>query len=279
MTYSIIARDPKTGRFGMAVATRWFGVGRIVGFTQCGVGVVATQSFVHPGYGPDGLRLMKTGKTASATLKQLLAADPMGATRQVAMIDAKGRSAAHTGKGCVRYANHVKATNVSAQANMMLSDGVPEAMIDAYCSSEGDFGDKLVAALVAAEAIGGDIRGRQSAAMFVSGPDGAPSWQKEIDIRVDDHRKPLVELKRLLGVSRAYDLLGAFEDGSKRPSKAARQALKFAPGDDQIAFYVSQTGGQAPWATTLFKQVLKKNKNWSEYSDRIEQARKSWPKQ
>ena len=166
-TYSIVALDPETGELGVAVQSHWFSVGALVPWARAGVGAVATQSLVEPGYGPLGLELMAAGKTASQALDALKVADAHPEIRQVAMVDAEGNVAAHTGDNCIPEAGHRTGENYSVQANLMANDTVPDAMARAFESAEGDLAARLLAALQAAEAAGGDIRGKQSAAILV----------------------------------------------------------------------------------------------------------------
>lgn len=175
-TYSIVARDPATGELGVAVQSHWFGVGAIVPFAEAGVGAVATQSFVDPSYGPLGLELVRAGRTAPEALAGLLEADPHPDVRQVAMIDAAGNVAAHTGENAIIAAGHHTGENYSVQANLMGSETVWPAMVTAFEAARGDLAERMLAALEAAQAEGGDIRGRQSAALVVvSGePTGRP---------------------------------------------------------------------------------------------------------
>ena len=188
-TYSIVARDAATGELGVAVQSHWFSVGQVVPWAEAGVGAVATQSFTEPSYGPLGLELMRTGRSAQDALKALVVTDANEAVRQVAMIDADGNVAAHTGSGAIRFAGHVTGENFSVQANMMARPGVPEAMAQAFRKGTGDLASKLVAALKAAEAAGGDVRGRQSAALIVvSGEPTGLAWQDRLfDLRVEEH--------------------------------------------------------------------------------------------
>lgn len=207
MTYSIVARDPDTGEMGVAVQSHWFSVGSVVTWGEAGVGVVATQAFAEPSYGPLGLDLMRGGKSATDALNALLVVDPQANRRQVAMIDVKGEVAAHTGKQCIAGAGHQVGNTYSAQANMMLRDTVWDAMAKSYESSEGDLIDRLLGALDAAEAEGGDIRGRQSAAILVVRGERAanPYTGRVTELRVEDHPEPLAELRRIVTVKRAYD--------------------------------------------------------------------------
>lgn len=217
MTYSIVARDPETGALGVAVESHYFATGRVVTWAEAGVGAVATQSLPDVGYGPRGLARMRNGESATATLAALVAADAMQAVRQVAMVDATGTVATHTGAMCIAEAGHAAGHQVSVQANMMARPTVCAAMLRAYeANADLDLAGRLLAALDAAEAEGGDVRGRQSATLLVvSGKRGDEPWNEKLfDLRVDDHPDPLVELRRLLDAARAFDRLsGVFQGG------------------------------------------------------------------
>jgi uncharacterized Ntn-hydrolase superfamily protein len=208
VTYSIVARDQETGELAVAVQSHFFGVGRLCPFVRAGVGAVATQASVDPAYGPRGLKRMEDGESPEEALAALVAADPGQASRQVAMIDAQGRVATHTGDSTIAEAGHVIGDQFSVQANMMLNPTVPAAMAEAFQSSTGDLVDRILDALDAAEAEGGDIRGRQSAALLVTGgaPGGEPGADRTWDLRVDDNPEPLAELRRLVTIKRGYDL-------------------------------------------------------------------------
>ena len=228
MTYSIVARVHATGEMGVAVQSHFFSVGRLVPWAEAGVGAVATQAFADVSYGPLGLAGMRDGQAAADVLHRLVSADPSPAIRQVAMVDARGGAAVHTGGRCIERAGHTVRDQVTAQANMMERAGVWDAMISAYERSSGDLADRLLASLDAAEDRGGDIRGRQSAAMLIVGPERtARPWDHvRVDVRVDDHPQPVRELRRLVHYSRFYsDLLailtrdGLFA-GHTRPSPA-----------------------------------------------------------
>lgn len=205
-TYSIVARDSATGQLGVAVQSHWFSVGPVVAWARAGVGAVATQSFVEPSYGPLGLELMATGRTPEQALAGLLAADPHPEVRQVGIVDARGRTAVHTGERAIPEACQHAGPGYSVQANLMHHPGVCEAMRRAYGNAEGDLAARLVAALHAAQGVGGDIRGKQSAALLVvAGTSSGRPWADRVfDLRVDDSPEPLAELDRLLGVARAY---------------------------------------------------------------------------
>ncbi|MEY2477937.1 MAG: hypothetical protein QOG87_3252 [Actinomycetota bacterium] len=203
MTYSIIARDAATGDLGVAVQSHFFAVGAICPWVEPGVGAIATQSEALPSYGPRGLDAMRSGRSASEALAVLVAEDDERERRQVAYVDATGAVAVHTGERCIAEAGHVTGDGFSTQANMMRNTGVPEAMADAFTAATGELSDRLLAALHAAEAAGGDIRGRQSACLLVASA-GAVPWERAYDVRVDDHSEPLDELSRLVALHRAY---------------------------------------------------------------------------
>ena len=228
MTYSIVARDSVTGELGVAVQSHYFGTGRVVTWGEAGVGVVATQSVVEVGYGPRGLDLMRAGTPAPEALAKLVGRDPMAAVRQVAMIDPAGRTGVHTGEACVAEAGHATAAGVSAQANMMERATVWNAMIEAFEAAGGQtLSRRLLAALDAAEAEGGDIRGKQSAALLVvSGTRSETPWNERlVDLRVDDHVEPLGELRRLLEA----------HEGVERLSAVFFSGVLFAPGPPNAA--------------------------------------------
>jgi len=200
-----VAHDPETGQLGVAVQSHYFCVGSIVPWAEAGVGAVATQSFAEISYGPLGLILMRAGKTPRQALDALLAVDPQAENRQVGMVDAKGNVAAHTGSKCIEEAGHREGKGYTVQANLMLNNTVWDAMAEAFEGTKADLADRLLAALFAAEAAGGDIRGKQSAALLVVGGERTGNgWGDRIfDLRVDDNRAPLDELQRLLKISRA----------------------------------------------------------------------------
>ena len=228
MTYSIVARDPQTGQLGVGVQSHYFGAGRVVPWAEAGVGAVATQSVVEVSYGPKGLELMRAGASAGEALEKLVAGDDLSVVRQVAMVDASGTTAVHTGAGCVAQAGDRTSEQVSAQANMMERATVWNAMIEAYeRSDEPDLAGRILAALEAAEAEGGDVRGKQSAAILVvSGERTDAPWDaRMVDLRVDDHTAPLVELRRLVEFDRAFSKM----------SGVLFSGLPFAPEVDPSA--------------------------------------------
>jgi uncharacterized Ntn-hydrolase superfamily protein len=211
VTYSIVARDPRTGELGVAVQSRAFGAGSGVGWALPGVGAVATQAFSERSYGPLGLELLQAGKTPELALAGLVAADPESAVRQVAMVDAEGRTAVHTGEECIPDAGHQTGDGYTVQANMMRSAGVWPAMAEAFEASSGSLARRLLAALDAAEAAGGDWRGQQAAGLLVVSADAKP-WERVSDLRVDDHPEPLRELRRLLDLEEGYRALMRSDD-------------------------------------------------------------------
>jgi uncharacterized Ntn-hydrolase superfamily protein len=278
-TYSIVARDPETGALGVAVQSHWFSVGSLVTWAEAGVGAVATQSFVDPAYGPLGLELMRAGKTANQALEGLLASDPNAAVRQVAMIDAKGNAAAHTGERCIPGAGHIKGENFSVQANLMLNDKVWPAMAEAFKSATGDLADKMLAALDAAQAVGGDIRGKQSAAiLIVSGaPTGKPWVDRIMDLRVEDHPEPLAELRRLVDVHRAYQHMNAGDLAIEKNNveEALREygtAEAMMPDNLEMAYWHAVAlvnVGRVEESLPLFKKVFAGDPNWVELTPRL----------
>ena len=281
-TYSIVARDAATGELGVAVQSHWFSVGPIVPWAEAGVGAVATQSFVDPSYGPLGLALMRTGKSAPEALQALLAADKGREVRQVAMIDAQGRVAAHTGKNCIAAAGHHVGENYSVQANLMDKDTVWPAMARAFEAAEGDLTDRLLAALEAAEREGGDIRGRQSAAIIVVRAQSTGRvWEdRVVDLRVEDHPNPVEELKRLVRVHRAYQRMNAGDLCAEKQdwdcaSREYGAAEKILPEQMEVVFWHAVTlasKGRVEEALPLFRQVFAREPKWAELVDRLPAA-------
>ena len=282
MTYSIVARDPATGELGVAVQSHFFGVGALVSWAAAGVGAVATQSIVEPAYGPRGLDLLGDGVSAPEALHRLLADDPQEPYRQLAIIDRWGRVAVHTGGRCIREAGQRVGDQMSAQANMMRRDTVWDAMAGAYRGAEGDLAERLLAALDAAETEGGDIRGRQSAALrVVAGKrTGSPHDDVVFDLRVEDHREPLAELRRLVDAKRAYDNVDAADElaaagdmeGALERYEAAHRAL---PGNEELAFWhgVALAGaGREDEARDLLGPVLTAGEGWAELLVRLPAA-------
>jgi len=281
-TFSIVARDPNNGYLGVAVQTHWFGVGALCPWVEAGVGAIATQSMVERSYGPCGLDLLREGKTAGETLEELLSRDDQHELRQVAMVDLLGNVATHTGKRCIEEAGHIIGNQYSVQANMMKNASVWPAMAEAFEKKSGDLADRMLAALNAAQSVGGDIRGKQSAAMLVA--DGEKSkmpWEHIIfNLRVDDHPEPLNELERLIKVERAYRLMNEGDELlSKHEIEAAMQhysaAEQHAPHTLEIPFWQAVTladMGQMEKALPIFSRVFKQNPDWAELVQRLPKA-------
>ena len=278
-TFSIVARDPVTGELGVAVQSHWFSVGTTVAWAEAGVGAIATQSFVDPSYGRNGLDLMRGGKSGPDSLKELLAKDEAREVRQVAMIDAQGRVDAWTGKNDIQAAGHIVGTNFSVQANLMLNDKVWPAMAQAFESTKGDLATRLLAALDAAQAAGGDIRGRQSAAIVVvtGKPSGLPWKDRIFDLRVDDSSEPLKELRRLVTLQRAYNHMNAGDlavekkdnEGALREYSAAE---KLVPDNAEMIYWHAValvTMGRVDDSLPLFRRVFAMDRNWVTLTPRL----------
>jgi uncharacterized Ntn-hydrolase superfamily protein len=273
-TYSIVARDPDTLELGVAVQSHWFSVGSVVPFARAGVGAVAVQSVPDPQTGPAVLAALGAGETARDGLRRAVAGTDAG-MRQVGIVDALGRTAAWTGADCIRNAGDVAGAGFTAQANMMLAPGVPEAMAAGYEAAAGQqLAERLLAALDAAEAAGGDVRGRQSATLLVvPGEPDAPSHARTVDLRVEDHADPLGELRRLLVLYRAYALAGEADElvAQGRAADAAplyREAASLAPDSDELLFWAGLAGG-VPDGLPLVRQAIGRNPRWQELLDRL----------
>jgi uncharacterized Ntn-hydrolase superfamily protein len=265
-TYSIVARDATTGELGVAVQSCYLAVGAAVPWGEAGVGVVATQAFSNLDFGPEGLTMMREGVTPQDALRRLLEGDQRNETRQVALLDSSGHVATHTGAACVAAAGHLTDDGVSVQANMMTDDTVWPAMLNAYRRARGDLAARLVAALEAAEASGGDIRGRQSAALLVvSGSRVQKPWQGRLyDLRVDDHPDPVSEIARLLRLKRAQSAQRRFAEAAaagriEEAAAALQQALELAPEVHEIqlsAAYAYVLHGRQDEARALLRRVF-----------------------
>lgn len=281
-TYSIVARDAKTGQMGVAVQSHWFSVGAIVPWAEAGVGAIATQSFVDPSYGKLGLEMLRTGKSAPETLRALLAGDDGSAVRQVAIVDAQGRVAAHTGEKNIEKAGHITGDGFSVQANMMLNDTVWPAMARAFSTTQGDLAERMLAALAAAQAAGGDIRGRQSAALIVvnAKSTGKPWVDRVFDLRIDDHTDPISELRRLVTLQRAYNHMNAgdlaVEAGDNpRALTEYRAAASLVPGNLEMDFWHAVAlvnMKRVDDAMPLFQRVFAADPNWKELTRRLPKA-------
>lgn len=284
-TYSIVARDSLTGQMGVAVQSHWFSVGAIVPWAEAGVGAVATQSFVEPAYGPLALELMRMGRSASEALRALVTTDSGEAVRQVAIVDASGGVAAHTGKSAIFAAGHRTGAQYSAQANLMDRDTVWPAMAQAYESAEGDLAERLLAALEAAEREGGDIRGKQSAAIIVvSGVNTGKPWNDRIfDLRVEDHPDPVGELRRLVRLQRAYLKLnegdGWMAGGDiAKALECYREATSIVPDREtngEASFWVGVTmadSGRIDDAIPYLARAYRQDERWARLVPRLPAA-------
>jgi uncharacterized Ntn-hydrolase superfamily protein len=271
VTYSIVARDPASGAFGVAVQSAYFSVGGVVPWVEDGVGAVATQAMGEVSYGRLGLQRMRDGEPAGDALAALLAADDDRETRQVALVDRESRVAVHTGERCTAYAGARTGDGWSVQANMMRHDTVPDAMADAYTGTTGDFLDRLLAALDAAEAAGGDVRGQQAAALVVSTATGP-----YIRLHVEDHPQPLVELRRLVQMHRGFEVLSDAFDRLQQGDvegllPALEQALELAPDSKEIRFRLAaaRTLFGDPRGRVTLDEMYAENPGWRELIPRL----------
>jgi uncharacterized Ntn-hydrolase superfamily protein len=275
-TYSIVARDPATGEVGAAVQSHWFSTGSIVTWAQPGVGAVCTQSVAEPSYGPDMLERMAAGTAPAPALDALLAADEQRGFRQVAAVSAAGEIAVHTGDGCIPFAGHQPGDGFSCQANMMASDAVWPAMAAAFTATEGPLARRLLAALDGAEGAGGDVRGRQSAALVVA-PAAGEHWRKTVDLRVDDHPEPLDELRRLLDLHDAYTLASEGDDlsGKGRHDEAAdayRRSGALAPESHELMFWAGLSAfalGDHEEGLAAVRRAIALQPGWAELLPRL----------
>jgi uncharacterized Ntn-hydrolase superfamily protein len=278
-TYSIVARDPATGEMGVAVQSHWFSVGSIVTWAEAGVGAIATQSFVDPAYGPRGLELMKSGLTAEQALEALVLVDEGRDVRQVAFVDTAGNIASHTGATCIESAGHHVGEGYSVQANMMLNDKVVPAMAKAYESTKGDLADRLMAALEAAQSVGGDIRGKQSAAMLiVKAESTGQSWtDRVLELRIEDHPTPIAELKRLLKIHRAYEHMNAGDVAVEHKDLDLAlaeygKAAELLPDNVEVQYWAAvtlATSGKVDKALPMFREVFAADSNWITLTKRL----------
>lgn len=278
-TYSIIARDAASGQMGVAVQSAYIAVGAAVPWGEAGVGVVATQSFANIDFGPEGLTMMREGVEAADALRRLLEGDPRREARQAALLDASGRVAAHTGTACVGAAGHLTGDAVSVQANMMIDDSVWPAMLAAYERAPGDLAARLIAALEAAEVRGGDIRGRQSAALLVvAGTRIGKPWQGRLfDLRVDDHPDPVGELARLLRLKRAQLAQSRFVDAvtaGRMPEamEMLQQAQELAPDADETRLSTALAAaaeGRQEEARRVLRELFDSKPNKAEWMRRM----------
>ena len=281
-TYSIVARDPQNGQLGVAVQSHWFSVGSLVPWAQAGVGAIATQSFIEVRYGVSGLDLMASGLSAPRTLDALLAADANPGVRQVAMIDARGQVAVHTGENCIQHAGHLTGKNFSVQSNLMIRPGVPQAMAEAFQQAKGALAERMLTALEAAQSAGGDLRGKQSAAILVvSGKASSRPWEDRlVDLHIEDHSQPLRELRRLLTLNTAYEHMNqgdhALESGDIDAALAEYgQAEALQPDNLEMKFWHAVSlinAGRVAAAVPVFAGIFRHDERWRELLPRLAQA-------
>jgi uncharacterized Ntn-hydrolase superfamily protein len=276
-TYSIVARDAQTGEVGAAVQSHWFQTGAIVTWAAAGVGAVCTQSVADPTYGPRLLERLGAGEEPGAALAALVADDPQGNYRQVAVVSASGAVAVHTGADCIAFAGHEHGEGFSVQANMMASPEVWPAMAEAYRGADGPLARRLLAALDAAEGAGGDVRGRQSAAMVVAPATGEP-WARTVDLRVDDHPEPLAELRRLIDLNDAYAAATEGDDlsGEHRFDEAGaayRRAAELAPDSHELLFWsglATYAAGDEEGGLAAVRRAIEMQPGWAELLPRLQ---------
>jgi uncharacterized Ntn-hydrolase superfamily protein len=267
-TYSIVARDADTGELGVAVQSHWFSVGGVVAWARPGVGAVATQSVAEIAHGPHMLDRMQEGLGARGAVEAVLAPDAQAAYRQLGAVDVAGMAHAHTGADCIPCVGQVIGEGFCCQANMMARDTVPDAMAAAYRADRGDLADRMIAALLAAESEGGDVRGRQSAALLLVPAAGEP-WQTRIDVRIEDHASPLEELARLVRLARAYEIADA-ADGLAAQGEHARAselylgAAELAPEIDELTFWagLGVAAHDLARGVELVRSAAAVNDNW-----------------
>jgi uncharacterized Ntn-hydrolase superfamily protein len=278
-TYSIVARDGETGELGAAVQSHWFSVGANVIWAEPGIGAVATQSFIEPSYGPLGLQLMRSGKTAEQALTSLLAADAHENVRQVGMVDANGSVANHTGdKAIIEFCN-LTGDGFAVQANLMWKPTVCSAMFDAFENAGGDLAERMLVALEAAQGEGGDVRGKQSVALLVvSGDISQPAWGGRIfDLRIEDHAEPLAEMRRLLTMARAYRLMNEGDEHMtngevEKAVIAYSGAEALVPDSHEMVFWHAATlaaDGRVEESLPLFKKAFDMWPLWRELVQRL----------
>ena len=284
MTYSIVARDPTTGELGVAVQSHYFQVGPVVPWAQSGVGAIATQSQVNVSYGPLGLEMLRNGFTAEQALRALTAGDALPEVRQAAIVDAAGRVAVHTGTQCIPAAGHRTGDGYSCQANLMEKTSVWDAMAEAFEQTKAPLSERLMVALEAAEAEGGDIRGKQSAAMLVvRATSTGKSWEdRTVDLRVEDHPEPLPELRRLLTIRRAYDA-DTEADHLDEAGEAVRaremrvEAMRQVPDNVELRFWAGLAlyqAGDKVEAAKFVAEAIAHDKRWDEVINRLVQVQR-----
>ncbi|WP_205695904.1 DUF1028 domain-containing protein [Conexibacter sp. SYSU D00693] len=276
MTYSLVGRDPASGRMGVVVQSHWFSVGSIVAWARPGVGAVATQSVADPAYGPRMLDRLELGEAPREALDALLLNDEVRTYRQVGVLTPGGAPANHTGPGCIGEAGHASGPDCTAQANMMARAGVPEAMVEAFGATGGPLARRLLAAAQAAERAGGDVRGRQSATLVVVGPTGEP-WRREVDLRIEDHPDPVAELGRLLDMHDAYAHATAGDElaGSGHHAEAGREygaASRILPDNVELRFWAGlaqAAAGDLEAGAAQVQGTIDQHAGWGVLLDRL----------
>lgn len=282
-TFSIVARDEKTGEIAVGVQSHWFGVGTVVSWAEAGVGAVATQSFVNVSFGTRGLQLLKAGLTPQQAVDSLLSDDNGREVRQLAIIDTNGNTATYTGKNCIQFADHKNGQHFSVQANMMLNDKVIPAMEKAWNINAGkELPERVVEVLKAAQLAGGDIRGKQSASLLVVKPRSSGKiWEdRYIDLRVDDHPNPIVELSRLLKVFRAYEYMNTGDvlmenNDMAGAMQAYNNSMKLFPSILEMQYWTAITlanNKEVKKALSMLQKIYAKDANWRELTKRLKPA-------
>jgi uncharacterized Ntn-hydrolase superfamily protein len=273
LTFSIVARDEKTGEMGVAVQSHWFSVGSAVTWARAGVGAVATQAMADTRYGPLGLELMSAGKIAPEALGSLLESDKKRDVRQVAMIDSKGNVAAHTGPDCIPFAGHAIGKGFSCQANIMRSKRVWTGMKRSFEENSNlSLAERLVGSLEAGEEAGGDLRGKQSAAILVVGKELKPTyWDgRRVDLRVEDSPEPLPELRRLLRYQRGYEWVNMGDDFLSSEKyrdalNAYRKGLEIVPEVLELKYWVGMSmlkTRERSKGLAILKEVFQEDRSW-----------------
>jgi uncharacterized Ntn-hydrolase superfamily protein len=278
-TYSIVAVDREAGEIGVAVQSHWFNVGTAAPWAEAGVGAVATQSFVNLSFGPRGLELLRKGRSPQQVVEELLGSDPAREMRQLAVIDRQGRAAVRTGTRCIPEAGHSLGENFSVQANLMATPEVWPAMARSFEQSSGRLAERLLEALKAAQACGGDLRGKQSAAIVVVRDQSSGRIWKDrlIDLRVEDHVDPLEELSRLLRVFRAYEHMNLGDEALEAEDgegalREYGEARRLYPDSQEIRFWSAVSmvnAGKLEQALPVFAELFGAHPNWATLLERI----------
>lgn len=278
-TYSIVARDTVTGEIGVAVQSHWFSVGSLVTWGKAGVGVVATQSFVNPSFGPRGLSLLENGLSPKLAVKTLLELDNGRDVRQLAILNVQGKVEAYTGGNCIEAAGHIVGNNFSVQANLMDNNRVWPAMAASFKKSSGSLADRMLKAMEAGQNEGGDIRGKQSVAILVvKGKGTGNKWEDTVvDLRVEDHKEPLKEIRRLLTIHTAYDFMNKGDLAVEKNNfilakKYYKKAQKLNPDNLEMKYWYAVTlanNGELKEAKIILKDIFEKNNNWRILTSRL----------